>query len=45
MFKWLGQQSEERKQKTRQLWKSEFNVVKEGLDEKQVVAFIDNLIA
>lgn len=45
MFKWLGQQSEKRTQKTRQLWKSEFNVVKEGLDEKQVVAFIDNLIA
>ena len=34
-----------RKRKTRQLWESEFNVVKEGLDEKQVVAFVDNLIA
>ena len=34
-----------RKRKTRQLWESEFKVVKEGLDEKQVVAFVDNLIA
>jgi len=34
-----------RKRKARQLWESEFNVVKEGLDEKQVVAFVDNLIA
>ena len=34
-----------RKRKTRQLWESEFNVVKEGLDEKQVVAFVNNLIA
>jgi len=34
-----------RKRKTRQLWESEFNVVTEGLDEKQVVAFVDNLIA
>lgn len=45
MFKWLGQQFEKRKQKTRQLWKSEFNVVKEGLEEEQVVAFVNNLIA
>ena len=34
-----------RKRQTRQLWESEFNVVKEGLDEKQVVAFVNNLIA
>ena len=45
MFKWLGQQSENRKQKTKQLWGGEFSVVKEGLDERQVVAFVDNLIA
>jgi len=45
MFKWLGQQPEKRKQKTKQLWESEFSVVKEGLDEKQIVAFVDNLIA
>jgi len=45
MFKWLGQRSKRRKQKTRQLWESEFNVIKEGLDEKQVVDFVNNLIA
>jgi len=44
MFKWLGQRSEKKKQKTKQLWETEFNVVKDGLDEEQVVAFIDNLI-
>lgn len=27
------------------MWGEEFNIVKEGLDEKQVVAFTDNLIA
>ncbi|MFC1906234.1 hypothetical protein ACFLV9_00090 [Chloroflexota bacterium] len=45
MFKWLGQRAEKSKKKTRQLWESEFNVVKEGLDEEQVVAFINSLIA
>jgi len=44
MFKWLGQRSE-KKQKIRQLWERGFNIVKEGLDEEQVVAFVDNLIA
>jgi len=44
MFKWLGQRSE-KKQQIRQLWERGFNIVKEGLDEGQVVAFIDNLIA
>ena len=45
MFKWLGQRAEKRKQKTRQLWEREFNIVNEGLDEEQVIAFVDNLIA
>ncbi|MFC1897233.1 hypothetical protein ACFLX8_01485 [Chloroflexota bacterium] len=44
MFKWLGQRAEKSKQKTRQLWESEFNVVKEGLDEEQVVDFVNSLI-
>ena len=34
-----------KKQKTRQLWEREFNIVNQGLDEKQVVAFVDDLIA
>ncbi len=45
MFKWLGQQFEKSKQKTRQLWEREFNIAKEGLDEEQVIAFVDDLIA
>ena len=45
MFKWLGQRAEKRKRKTRQLWEREFNIVNEGLDEEQVIAFVDNLIA
>jgi len=45
MFKRLGQHSEKSKQKTRQLWDWKFDIVKEGLDEKQVIAFVDNLIA
>ena len=45
MFKWRGQRFEKGKQKTRQLWEREFDIVKEGLDEKQVIAFVDNLIA
>ncbi len=46
MFKWLSQQSEkQKKQKTKELWETEFNVVKEGLDEKQVTAFVNDLIA
>ena len=45
MFKWFGQRPKKSKQKTRQLWEREFNTVKDGLDEKQVVAFVDDLIA
>lgn len=45
IFKLFNQQWGKNKQKTRRLWGEEFNIVKEGLDEKQVVAFTDNLIA
>ncbi|MFC1860393.1 hypothetical protein ACFLYC_02335 [Chloroflexota bacterium] len=45
MFKWLGKQSEGETRNTKRLWENEFNIVSEGLDEKQVVAFVDNLIA
>jgi hypothetical protein len=44
MVKWLGRRTEKTKKQTRQLWEREFDIVKEGLDEKQVIAFIDNLI-
>ncbi len=44
MFKWLGQPLGKRKQNTRQLWEREFNIVKEGLDGEQVIAFVDDLI-
>lgn len=45
IFKLFNQQWGKNKQKTRRLWGEEFNIAKEGLDEKQVVAFTDNLIA
>ncbi len=45
MVKSLGQRFENGKQKASQLWEREFDIVKEGLDEKQVIAFVDNLIA
>ncbi len=52
MFKWLtkrfdkkGKKKGEKKQKTKQLWESEFNVVKEGLDEKQVVDSVNDPVA
>ena len=44
MVKWLGRRTEKAKKQTRQLWEREFDIVKEGLDEKQVISFIDNLI-
>jgi len=44
MFKPFGQRPEKRKQNMKQLWEREFNIVKQGLDEEQVVAFIDDLI-
>jgi len=45
MFNWFGQREGKAKQKARQLWEREFNITKEGLDEEQVVAFVNNLIA
>jgi membrane protein involved in colicin uptake len=44
MAKWLGRNTENTKKQKRQLWEREFDIVKEGLDEKQVISFIDNLI-
>lgn len=45
MFKRLGSQSKKSEQKTRRLWEREFNIVDKGLDEKQVIDFVNNLIA
>jgi len=45
MFNLFGQRGGKGKQKARQLWEREFNITKEGLDEEQVVAFVNNLIA
>ncbi len=44
VFKWLGRRAENRKQKAKRLWEREFNIVKAGLDEKQVISFINDLI-
>lgn len=43
MFKWLGHRSDKGTEKTKQLLDGEFNIVKEGLDEEQVVVFVENL--
>jgi len=42
-----GKKRKKRKQKqeTRQLWDSEFTIVDRGLNEEQIVSFIDNLVA
>jgi len=40
----LGQRREEKKQENKQLWGRDFNVVRSGLDEKQVVSFVDELV-
>ena len=45
MFNWFGQREGKGKQEARRLWEREFNITKEGLDEEQVVAFVNNLIA
>jgi len=45
MFKWLTKRSDKNVRKARLLWGREFNIVKKGLDEEQVVAFVDDLIA
>jgi len=44
MFKGLGQRSQNKKQKTKNLWNREFDIVEKGLDEKQVSNFIEELI-
>jgi cell division septum initiation protein DivIVA len=45
MSRWLTQLSKKKNQKTKQLWEKEFSIVEEGLNEEQVVAFVDDLIA
>ena len=44
MFKSLGQRHEAKKQKSKQLWGRDFNIVKDGLDEEQVVSFVSDLM-
>lgn len=44
MFKLRGQQREAEKQKRKQLWGKDFNVVKNGLDEEQVIDFVNELV-
>ncbi len=44
MFKLRGQQSEAERQKKKQLWGKDFNVVKNGLDEDQVIDFVNELV-
>ena len=39
-----GQRREEKKQENKQLWGRDFNVVRNGLDEEQVVSFVDELV-
>ena len=45
MSRWLPQISRKKNQKTKQLWEKEFNIVEEGLDEEQVITFVNDLIA
>lgn len=45
MFKLRGQQGETKGQKMKQLWGKEFKIVKNGLDEEQVVDFVNDLVA
>ncbi len=44
-FKWFGQPSGKKKRKMKQLWQKEFDIVKNGLREEQVVDFVNGLIA
>lgn len=44
MVKQFGQRQKEKKEKTKQLWGKQFNIVDKGLDEKQVVNFVNDLI-
>ena len=52
MFKWLTKRSDKKDKKVRKkvrkprlLWGKEFKTVKRGLDEKQVVDFVNDLVA
>ena len=44
MLKWFGQRGETNKQQSKQLWGRDFNIVSNGLDEGQVVSFVDELV-
>ncbi len=44
MFKLPGQRDKKKGEKKRQLWGRDFNIVKEGLDEGQVVSFVQELM-
>ncbi|MFC1903788.1 hypothetical protein ACFLW9_02775 [Chloroflexota bacterium] len=44
MFKWRSQISENKNQKSKRLWGKDFSIVKDGLDEKQVVSFVNDLV-
>ena len=44
MFRLLGQRHEVEEKKQKQLWGREFNVVKKGLDEEQVIDFVNELV-
>ncbi len=45
MFKWLTKRSDKKVWKARLLWGREFNIVEKGLDEEQVVGFVNDLMA
>lgn len=45
MFKLRGQRRAAEKQKRKQLWGRDFNIVKNGLDEEQVIGFVTELVA
>jgi len=47
VFKWRSQRQKEEKEnkpKTKRLWGMEFNIVENGLDEEQVVKFVNELM-
>ncbi|MFC1992318.1 hypothetical protein ACFLV3_00720 [Chloroflexota bacterium] len=45
MFKWLGQLPGKGEKNKKRLWEREFSIVDKGLSEKQVTAFVNDLIA
>ena len=44
MFKSRSQRREAEEQKRKQLWGRDFNIVKNGLDEEQVIDFVNELV-